>query len=42
MKSVSRHVKKKEIQDIVHSQDFAAVVTFFCLEKLYNKTIVDY
>ena len=28
MKSVSHHVKK-EIQDIVHSQDFAVVVTFF-------------
>ena len=36
MKSVSHHVKK-EIQDIVHSQDFAVVVTFFfCLEKLYT------
>ena len=43
MKSVSHHVKKKKfktVQDIVHSQDF--VVAFFCLEKLYNKTIADY
>ena len=44
MKSVSHHVKKqkfKTVQGIVHSQDFV-VVAFFCLEKLYNKTIVDY
>ena len=39
--------KKKKlntVQDIVHSQDFVVVVVvaFFCLEKLYNKTIVDY
>ena len=42
MKSVSHHVKKifKAVQDIVHGQDFVVVV--FCLEKLYNKTIVDY
>ena len=44
MKSVSHHVKKKfkTIQDIVHSQDCVVVIAFFCLEKLYNKTIVDY
>ena len=46
MKSVSHPVKKKKIksvQDIVHSQDFVVVVAFFVLiEKLYNKTIVDY
>ena len=48
MKSV-RHSVKKEIQDCPrHSQDFVVVVVvvvvvaFFCLEKLYNKTIVDY
>ena len=42
MKSVSHHVKKiKTVQDIVHSQYFV-FVAFFCLEKLYNKTIVDY
>ena len=40
MKSVSHHVKT--VQDKVHSQDFVVVVAFFCLEKLYNKTIVDY
>ena len=39
MKLVSHHVKK-EIQDL--GQDFVVVVAFFCLEKLYNKTIVDY
>ena len=47
--SVARHVtdcampkeKFKTVQDIVRSQDFV-VVAFFCLEKLYNKTIVDY
>ena len=45
MKSVSHHVKNqkfKTVQGIVHSQDFVVVVAFFCLEKLYNKTIVDY
>ena len=42
MKSDSHHGKKKEIQDIVHSKEFAVVVTFFCLEKLYNKKTVDY
>ena len=42
MKSISHHVKKiKTVQDIVHSHDFVVVVVF-CLEKLYNKTIVDY
>ena len=32
MKSVSHHVKKKKfktVQDIVHGQDFVAVVAFF-------------
>ena len=49
MKSISHHVKRKKfktVQDIVHSQDFVVVVVvvafFVCLEKLYNKTIVDY
>ena len=45
MKSVSHNVKKKKFktfQDIVHSQDFVVVDAFFGLEKLYNKTIVDY
>ena len=45
MKSVSHHEKKKNfktVQDIVHSQDFVVVVAFLCLEKLYDKTIVDY
>ena len=47
MKSDSHHEKKKKfktVQDIVHSQDFVVIVVafFFCLEKLYNKTIVDY
>ena len=41
-------LKKKNfntVQDIVHGQDFVVVVGFvvaFCLEKVYNKTIVDY
>ena len=47
MKSISHHEKKKKyktVQDKVHSQDFVVVVVvaFFCLEKLYNKTIVDH
>ena len=43
MKSVGHHEKEfKTVQDIVHSQDFVVVVVIFCLEKLYNKTIVDY
>ena len=44
MKSFSHHVKKKfkTVQDRFHSQDFVVVVAFFCLEKLYNITIVDY
>ena len=45
MKSISHHVKNefKTVQAIVHSYDFVVVVVaFFCLEKLYNKTIVDY
>ena len=49
MKSISHHVKKKfkTVQDIVHSQYFVVVVVVVvaflsCLEKLYNKTIVDY
>ena len=44
MRPVSHPVKKiKTVQDIVHSQDFVVVVAFFVLiEKLYNKTIVDY
>ena len=45
MKSVSHHVKEKKIktvQDTVHSQGFVVVVAFSCLEKLYNKVIVDY
>ena len=33
--------KFKTVQDIVHSQDFVVTVVVF-LEKLYNKTIVDY
>ena len=39
------HLNKKKfktVQDIVHSQDFVVVVVVvFCLEKLYDKTIVD-
>ena len=46
MKSVRHRVRKKKfktVQDIVQSQDFVVVVVaFLCLEKLYNKTIVDY
>ena len=45
MKSVSHHEKQKfkSVQDIVHGQDFVVVVVaLFVLEKLYNKTIVDY
>ena len=43
MKPVSHHVKKKfkTVQD-VFSQDFVVAVSYFCLEKLYNKTIVDF
>ena len=40
MKSVSHHVKKKEIQDIVHSQDFAVVVTFFVWRKYIIKQLL--
>ena len=43
---VNHHVKKKNfktVQEIVNSQDFVVVGAFLsCLEKLYNKTIVDY
>ena len=45
MKSNSHQVKKKKfktVQDTVHSQGFVFVVAFSCLEKLYNKAIVDY
>ena len=46
VKLVSHHVKKKvkTVQDIVHGKILLVfvVLLFFCLEKLYNKTIDDY
>ena len=46
MKSVCHHVNKEvqEFQDIVHGQDFLLLLLLllYCLDKLYNKTIVDY
>ena len=42
LKSVSHQVEKKfkAVEDIVHSRDFVVIVAF--LEKLYNKSTVDY